>query len=261
MLGPMNSSAGLASSGSIALPLSTSADYSVRLAETAEDVRAAQQLRFEIFNLELDKGLDASYANGLDQDAFDAVCDHLLVFHASSGELAGTYRIQSGEVAAAGLGYYSEQEFDFSAFAPLRAGLIELGRGCVHRRHRNISALGLLWKAIALYAQARRARYLIGCSSLATSVPAEGWSVYSRLARTHLSPPERRTVPMPGWECPLAGAGASGLSIPKLMLAYLTLGAEICGPPAWDRQFGTIDFLTLLDLETLHPAAKRRFFG
>jgi putative hemolysin len=45
------------------------------------------------------------------------------------------------------------------------------------------------------------------------------------------------------------------------MQAYIGLGAEVCGPPALDRQFGTIDFLTVLDLEALHPAARRRFLG
>jgi putative hemolysin len=51
------------------------------------------------------------------------------------------------------------------------------------------------------------------------------------------------------------------VKIPKLLRAYLTLGAKICGAPALDRQFGTIDFLTLLDLETLSPAARGRFLG
>jgi len=51
------------------------------------------------------------------------------------------------------------------------------------------------------------------------------------------------------------------VKIPKLLRAYLALGAKICGPPALDRQFKTIDFLTLLDLETLHPLARQRFFG
>jgi putative hemolysin len=53
---------------------------------------------------------------------------------------------------------------------------------------------------------------------------------------------------------------AEAVQIPKLLRAYLTLGAKICGPPALDRQFKTIDFLTLLDLETLHRLARQRFF-
>jgi len=45
----------------------------------------------------------------------------------------------------------------------------------------------------------------------------------------------------------------------KLLRAYLAIGAKICGPPAIDREFGTIDFLTLLDLNSL-PAIVRPHF-
>ena len=38
------------------------------------------------------------------------------------------------------------------------------------------------------------------------------------------------------------------------------MGAKICGPPAIDREFGTIDFLTLLDLHAL-PAIVRSLLG
>jgi len=48
---------------------------------------------------------------------------------------------------------------------------------------------------------------------------------------------------------------------PKLLRAYLSIGAKICGPPAVDREFKTIDFLTLLDLERISPTARARFLG
>ncbi|HAY37403.1 MAG TPA: hypothetical protein DCY57_10620 [Bacteroidetes bacterium] len=38
---------------------------------------------------------------------------------------------------------------------------------------------------------------------------------------------------------------------PRLMRAYLSLGALICSPPAIDRKFKTIDFLTVFDTRTL----------
>jgi putative hemolysin len=51
------------------------------------------------------------------------------------------------------------------------------------------------------------------------------------------------------------------VKIPKLLRAYLALGAKICGPPALDRNFKTIDFLTMLDLEALPSLARQRFFA
>jgi putative hemolysin len=45
---------------------------------------------------------------------------------------------------------------------------------------------------------------------------------------------------------------------PKLLRTYLALGAKICGPPAFDREFKIIDFLTLIDLNSLAPAIRNR---
>ena len=239
----------------------TLGDYTVRLAVDPEDVRAAQALRFEVFNLELNEGLPESFTHGLDADPFDAICDHLLVEDATTREVVGTYRLQCGRRAAQGLGYYSAQEFEFAPFEPLRAELIELGRACVHRSHRNLRVLGLLWRGIADYAGRHGARYLIGCSSMNSRDPAEGASAYSTICRRYLAPPELCTRPQPGWECPLHELAPAAPGLPKLLRAYLAIGARICGPPAIDRGFGSIDFLTLLDLEQLPAPARAKYFG
>ncbi|MBY0468161.1 MAG: GNAT family N-acetyltransferase, partial [Burkholderiaceae bacterium] len=139
--------------------------YAVRMAAHVADVQAAQALRFEVFNLELDEGLTQSYDTGLDADPFDAVCDHLIVDDLASGHVVGTYRLQTGLRARDALGYYSAQEFDFAPFEAMRAQTIELGRACIHADHRNFTVLNLLWKGIAGYSQERGARYLLGCSS------------------------------------------------------------------------------------------------
>jgi len=236
------------------------APYRLRLSNRAEDIRAAQRLRFEVFNLELHEGLSTSYATGLDADPFDHVCDHLLVESLATGEVVGTYRMQTGTTAAARLGYYSEQEFDFHPFEGARSQIIELGRACVHAQHRNLSVLGLLWKGIAGYTRERGARYLVGCSSLTSQDPREGAAMYRQLAARHLAPPDWRTEPQPAYRCPLEDANASP-RVPKLLAAYLSIGARICGPPAIDREFKTIDFLTLLDLQALPPQIIERYLS
>jgi putative hemolysin len=118
--------------------------YRVRLASTAADLRAAQALRFEVFNVELDEGLVQSYDSGLDADPFDHVCDHLIVEDPGDGAVVGTYRLQTGQRARAALGYYSEREFDFAPFEPARTQMVELGRACIHAKHRSFAVLNLL---------------------------------------------------------------------------------------------------------------------
>ena len=231
-------------------------EYTVRIAQSAEDLRSAQTLRFLVFNLELQEGLEASYLTLRDEDSFDSACDHLLVEH--GGEVVGTYRMQTGTRAAQHQGYYSAQEFDFTPFEPFRDQLLELGRACVHIDHRNLRVLSLLWKGIVSYAREHGNRYLVGCSSLTSQDPEEGIALYDMLSRKHGAPAEFQTLPLPGWECPTPEKQREPAPVPrapKLLTAYLSLGAKICAPPALDQEFKTIDFLTLLDLENLPPSA------
>ena len=232
--------------------------YLVRMAVSEWDRLAAFRLRFLVFNLELNEGLETSYATGQDTDEFDRICDHLIVEHAATGKIVGTYRLQTGAMASANAGFYSEREFDFSPYKQLGNSVIELGRACVDRDHRSTDVLYLLWRGIAQYAVSHGGRYLIGCSSLTSQDPAHGTAVYEAL-REHLVPPQLRTMPQPAFAMPLMPSENASEKIPKLLRAYLAVGAKICGRPATDREFKTIDFLTLLDLETLHPRVYRRF--
>jgi putative hemolysin len=179
--------------------------------------------------------------------------------------------MQSGETAAMNLGYYSAQEFEFGPYEPLRRDILELGRASIDREHRTPEVLTLLWRGLAQYAKDMGLRYLVGCSSLNSKNPVEGCLMYRELVRYRVAP-EFETVPTEAYACPMEQAsenaqtsssteGPSPTKVPKLLKTYLTIGARICAPPAWDREFGTIDFLTLLDLQQLSSAARNRFLA
>ncbi|HEY2860372.1 MAG TPA: GNAT family N-acyltransferase [Terracidiphilus sp.] len=239
--------------------------YRLRLAESAEDLEAVCRLRFRVFNMELGEGLDSSYETGLDTDPFDRICEHLLVEdkqESPSRGIVGTYRMQSGITAGRNLGYYSAQEFELRPYEPLRPEILELGRASIDREHRTPEVLTLLWRGIAQYANDKGLRYLMGCSSLTSRNPAEGRQLYQQLEHFRV-PDEFATDPTPGYGCPVdQAAGEEELvKVPKLLKTYLAIGARIAAPPAWDRAFGTIDFLTLLDLKMLSSAARNRFLA
>src|ERR1051325_933562 len=238
----------------------TAGVYRLRFAESLEDLEAACRLRFLVFNLELGEGLETAYEHGFDTDEFDAVCDHLIVEHRATHQVVGTYRLQTGTSAASNLGYYSAREFDFTPYESLRTSIVELGRASIHREHRSFPVLSLLWRGIAAYARKHRARYLIGCSSLPSQDPQVGSAMYHLLQR-HLVDADFRTTPVPDYDMPLLAADSTDAQVrpPKLLRAYLSIGANICGRPALDREFKTIDFLTLLDLESMSSCARSRF--
>jgi putative hemolysin len=232
--------------------------YVARLALTEAEREATFRLRFLVFNLEMNEGLESAFVDGMDRDRFDEVCDHLVIEERSTGVIVGTYRLQMGDIAGRNYGYYSEQEFCFAPYEAMRRQIVELGRACIHRDHRSSEVLHLLWRGIARYSLANGGRYMMGCCSLNSQDAVMGHAVYESL-RNCMVEPELRTVATSAYALRRPEMGFAEERAPKLLRAYLTIGAKICSEPAIDREFGTIDFLTLLDLQTLHPRVAQRF--
>ena len=232
--------------------------YTARLALTDRERAAAFRLRFLVFNLEMKEGLESAFLNGYDTDRYDEVCDHLIVEDNTTGDVVGTYRMQMGDSAGRNYGYYSEQEFDFGPYEGMRGQIAELGRACIHREHRSSEVLNLLWRGLARYVLVNGGRYMMGCCSLNSQDEAEGLAVYGML-RNYMVSSELQTVPTAEFSLRRVKPLAGEVEIPRLLRAYLAVGARVCGPPAIDREFRTIDFLTLLDLQMLHPRVAARF--
>jgi len=248
--------------GGIPPLLQESGDYLLRFARDQRDLDAVCRLRFEVYNLELNEGLDASYRTHRDVDEFDAQCHHLIVERRSTGQAVGTYRIQTGSMASLRLGFYSAQEFDLSAFPEdFTNRCVEVGRACIHREHRNGRVLQLLWKGLARYMDWNGKRYLFGCCSLTSQDPAEGIALFRHLAALDLMHPSLRALPLPEYLCetgPIAVLDAVRPEIPRLFQGYLNLGGLVCGEPALDRRFKTIDFLVMVDTNEMPAGVYRK---
>lgn len=233
----------------------TSGRYRLRFAESPRDLWAIQALRFRVFNLELGEGLAESWATWLDRDRFDRCCHHLLVEVIRTGEVVGTYRLQTRAMAAEGEGFYVADEFDLDRLPEdlLEEG-VELGRACIAEGHRNGRVLGLLWRGIASYLHHNHRRYFFGCASLTTVDSGLAWRTYEVLrAAGHVS--ERfRTEPLPSMRCfedAFEPEDPEPVVIPKLFRHYLSLQGKIAGAPALDLEFKTADFLMIVDVEEL----------
>jgi putative hemolysin len=234
--------------------------FRLSLAKGMDDLVACQRLRYQVFNCELGEGLVDSHTTGLDRDPFDLVCDHLMVRDAAFGHLVGTYRMQTGYRAQGNLGYYSAKLFDLTPFEHMRGEILELGRACVHEEYRHTTALSLLWKGIASYATLCHARYLIGCSSLSSQDENLGIALYHALRDKYLVEPELRTEPYPAFRCSQTTYYSHPPRPPHLFRSYLEISARLCGSPAIDREFRTIDFLTFVDLHRIPDRVRTRFF-
>jgi len=240
--------------------------YRVRFARNLAELDEVLRLRFEVFNLELGEGLESSFATGRDEDDFDLTCHHLIVEDEASGRIVGTYRLQTPEMAAAGQGLYTATEYDLSRLpAGVLGQAVEVGRACIHREHRGRQVLYLLWRGLALYMAHNGLRYLFGCCSLTSQTPAVGHRALVQLRRREAVHPEIWLPVLPEFDCgapgPNAEDGSVEIPLPPLFSIYLRYGGKVCGPPALDRRFKTIDFPVLLDVAALSPRSHRLFFG
>jgi putative hemolysin len=238
--------------------------YVVRFARSVEDLDAIERLRFEVFNLELGEGLDSAFATGRDHDEFDPHVHHLLIACQAAGEVVGTYRLQTAEMAQRRRGFYSAGEFELDGLPVDFVGNgVEVGRACVAKEHRNGRVLQLLWRGLALYLARNHKRHLFGCCSLTSQDPALGLATLEHLRRAGQLHPTLYTPPRPGFGCDDADpmeVARHVPHIPPLFQSYLNLGAKVCGPPALDRTFKTIDFLVALDVTALDQHSYQFFF-
>ena len=241
--------------------------YEAYFARDANDLDALLRLRFEVFNLELGEGLEESHQTGRDQDRFDAVCHHLVVVEKERREVVGTYRMQTSAMAEHGIGFYSDAEFDLSSLPGSVLGdSVEVGRACVALGHRNTQVLYLLWKGLARYMATNHQRYLFGCCSLTSQDPLEGYAMMRHLESAGHLHPTFRLLPRNGFECydeeaPPTPRHLPRVKVPKLFRTYLRHGAKVCGPPAIDREFKTIDFLVIFDVAAMEERRFKMFFG
>lgn len=234
--------------------------YTVTLARDEADVLAAQRLRYDVFAGEMG-ALLTTPQSGLDIDAFDAYCDHLLVRDTVSGQVVGTYRLLPPERAAVAGRLYSESEFDLGPLAGIRSGLVEIGRSCVHPDHRDGAVIGLIWAGIARYMVEGGHEWLAGCCSIPL---ADGGTLaagtWDRVQEKYLAPEEYRVRPLLPWN-PEGIQRPARTELPALLRGYLRLGAWVCAEPAHDPDFGVADLYVLLPMHRVNSRYLRHFLS
>lgn len=232
--------------------------FEIIWASSSAEIRQAQALRYEVFQQDFD--VDFSHAgNQLDIDAFDEFCDHLLIRHAESNRIVGTYRVLNPQAALRCGKLYSDGEFKLDALNPLRSQLVEVGRSCVHPDFRQGAVILALWRGLGKYMNEHGFRWMLGCTSVSLSdggVLAGALTHYFKDAKTLQS----SFIAQPLNDLPtIANPELGNVVLPPLLKAYIRMGAKICGAPAHDKEFNSADFLTLLDCHNMNHSYARHF--
>lgn len=239
----------------------TAPRFSVRLARDAAEVEAAQRLRYRVFVEELGgDGAMVDHAARLERDAFDEVCDHLLLRDDARAEadprdaVVGAYRLLPPEGVARAGRYYSEDEYDLSVLKASGRRLLELGRSCLLPEYRGGTAMWHLWNALAVYVTEREIEVLFGVASFHGTDAAALAEPLSLLHHRHLAPAPLRVRAQPGQmqrmdllpEADIDRRRAM-LSVPSLIKAYLRLGGFVGEGAFVDHAFNTVDVCLILD--------------
>ena len=245
-----------------AAPIASCGGLTVSWARHQDEVRAAQRLRHDIFAGEMGARLNTPVP-GHDIDLFDDFCEHLLVRDSASGDVVGTYRVLTPAQARRVGGTYTDTEFDLTRLRALRARMVELGRSCVHPDHRTGGVILALWGALGGFMERNGLDVMIGCASVplrqhGAFSGAAAASVWRQVRHKHLAPIEDRVFPRLALPVDRLDDGLD-VEPPALLRAYLSLGAKVLGPPAWDPDFNTADLPLMMRLDQLQPRFRRHF--
>jgi putative hemolysin len=248
----------------------------VRLARNAYEIKTCQKLRYKVFYEELSAFADTqTRKQKRDADAFDPICDHLVVldhapepqartisFRKSTPRIVGTYRLLRQSIAERHGGFYTAQEYDIGPMLARHEGrkFLELGRSCVLPAYRTKRTVELLWQGIWAYVLQHNIDVMFGCASLEGTDPDKlalplsflhhkagaetDWQVkalasrYTSMNRMHAADVQDK---------------AALHSLPPLIKGYLRLGAMIGDGAVIDRQFNTTDVFIILPRERLNP--------
>lgn len=237
--------------------------FAARLADAPGDVQAAQALRHLTFRTM--RGLNDTDARGLDIDAFDADCQHMLVEEARTGTLVCCFRLMPLPGGAEIGRSYSAQYYDLDLLADFDGPMMELGRFCIHPDWTDPDILRVAWGAMTQLVDAKGVELLFGCSSFDGAEAEAHAEALAMLKDGHLAP--KRWLPRvkapnvfrfaralqgrtPDLKCALLG-------MPPLLRTYLAMGGWVSDHAVVDRDLNTLHVFTGLEIRAIPPARAR----
>ena len=250
----------------------SSPQFRVKLAQTEDELRAAQRHRYDVFVAELGGSGDmVDHEARLERDAFDPFFDHLILYddaliHEGDATVVGVYRLLTQEGAAKIGRYYSEDEYDLTPLRQSGRRLLELGRSCLQADYRGGTAMYVLWQALADYVIERDIEILFGVASFHGTNIADIAAPLSMLYHRHLAPPELRVQAQPHSAQTMnliseadLDRKAAMLAVPALIKAYLRLGSVVGADAFVDRRFNTTDVCLIMDTAKMNEKQRNLY--
>lgn len=231
--------------------------FRARLAESPMDIRAAQRLRYAAFRA----GRSRNGDDGLDCDAFDEACQHLVIERLTDGAVVGTCRLMLIQQAGLLGDCYAAQFYDLSPLAGIAGPMLEIGRFCLAPSEGDADPLRLIWAALTRIVDAEGVGVMFGCSSFPGVDPAPHADALACLASAHIGPDRHRPLQRAGGTVSLKAAPfdrrkAMG-QMPPLLRSYLAMGGWVGDHAVLDHDLDTLHVFTAVEIAAI-PAARAR---
>ncbi|MFY0595726.1 MAG: GNAT family N-acetyltransferase [Cognatishimia sp.] len=243
--------------------------FTLKLASSDEDIRAAQHLRYQVFVQELGgQGDLVDHDAQLERDVYDPHFDHLMLLDSTRGDtvrdqVVGVYRLLRDDMMPKIGRYYTEGEYDLTVLKNSGRKLMELGRSCLHTDYRGGAAMYLLWNGLADYVHEHGVEILFGTASFhGTDIGALKESL-SMLHHRHLAPENLRVRAVKNHYQNMSLCAEADINrvkamreVPALIKGYLRLGGYIGDGAFVDRDFNTTDVCLVMDTEKLNATQR-----
>lgn len=238
--------------------------FRTRLARSADDLRAAQRLRYRVFVEELGAGGPlVDHTARREIDARDAFADHLLLEDMSRPDVPviGVYRLMTPAQAAMAGGFATAAEFDLTPLVLPWRPLLELGRSCLLPAYRGGPAMMHLLAGLARLPAVTPDTVLFGVASFHGTDMASLAAPLAYLHHNHLADQALRVRAIgPGRDIAADASDrkAALRRIPPLIKAYLRLGGVVGEGAFVDIAFNTTDVCMILDTAAMTSEQRRR---
>jgi len=243
--------------------------FTLKLASSDEDIRAAQHLRYQVFVQELGgQGDLVDHDAQLERDVYDPHFDHLMLLDSTRGDtvrdrVVGVYRLLRDDMMPKIGRYYTEGEYDLTVLKNSGRKLMELGRSCLHADYRGGAAMYLLWNGLADYVHEHGVEILFGTASFhGTDIDALKESL-SMLHHRHLAPENLRVRTLENYYQNMDLCAEADINrvkamreVPALIKGYLRLGGYIGDGAFVDHDFNTTDVCLVMDTEKLNATQR-----
>lgn len=236
--------------------------YRVRTAQTWDDLKQAQRLRFECFRASCDTPVTSDRR---DRDRFDASCLHVLTEDCETGQLVGCFRVLFLASGADISQSYSAQFYNLSALRSFTMPMAEIGRFCIDPDRHDPDILRITWGAVAQLVEKTGVKMLFGCTSFQGTDARDYMDSFAMLRSNHLAParwkPKLKATDLFRFSqtrCDRPDEKQAVQKMPPLLRTYLGFGGWVSDHAVVDRDLNRLHVFTGLEIRAIPPANARR---